>query len=69
MRQSFALISPVTKWCSGNAAVQPDAQNNRFFVKKVQRGRIDGLVVLAMLAGANEHVEMGVKLDIAAMVA
>lgn len=48
--------SPVTKWCSGNAAVQPDAQNNRFFVKKVQRGRIDGLVVLAMLAGASEHV-------------
>lgn len=46
--------SPVTKWCSGNAAVQPDAQNNRFFVKKVQRGRIDGLVVLAMLAGASE---------------
>lgn len=49
--------SPVTKWCSGNAAVQPDAQNNRFFVKKVQRGRIDGLVVLAMLAGASEVVE------------
>lgn len=46
--------SPVTKWCSGNAAVQPDSQNNRFFVKKVQRGRIDGLVVLAMLAGASE---------------
>lgn len=49
--------SPVTKWCSGNAAVQADAQNNRFFVKKVQRGRIDGLVVLAMLAGASEVVE------------
>ena len=49
--------SPVTKWCSGNAAVQPDAQNNRFFVKKVQRGRIDGLVVLTMLAGASEVVE------------
>lgn len=48
--------NPVTKWCSGNAAVQPDAQNNRFFVKKVQRGRIDGLVVLAMLAGASEYV-------------
>lgn len=48
--------NPVTKWCSGNAAVQPDAQNNRFFVKKVQRGRIDGLVVLGMLAGASEYV-------------
>lgn len=50
--------SPVTKWCSGNAAIQADAQNNRFFVKKVQRGRIDGLVVLAMLAGASEVVEV-----------
>lgn len=49
--------SPVTKWCSGNAAIQSDAQNNRFFVKKNQRGRIDGLVVLAMLAGASEIVE------------
>lgn len=49
--------SPVTKWCSGNAAIQADAQNNRFFVKKNQRGRIDGLVVLAMLAGASEIVE------------
>lgn len=44
--------SPITKWCSGNAAVQPDPQGNRFFVKKRSRGRIDGLVVLAMLAGA-----------------
>lgn len=44
--------SPVTKWCSGNAAVQADAQNNRHFVKKLTRGRIDGVVALAMLAGA-----------------
>ncbi len=44
--------SLVTKWCSGNAAVQPDAFNNRFFVKKLSRGRIDGVVALAMLAGA-----------------
>lgn len=49
--------SPVTKWCSGNAAIQPDPQGNRFFVKKALRGRIDGLVVLAMLAGASEVVE------------
>src|SRR5690606_28539961 len=48
--------SPVTKWCSGNAAIQPDPKGSRFFVKKVQRGRIDGLVALAMLAGAAEHV-------------
>lgn len=46
--------NPVTKYCSGNAAIKPDAQGNRFFVKKRQRGRIDGLVVLAMLSGAAE---------------
>lgn len=44
--------SPLTKYCSSNAAVKPDAQGNRYFVKKRQRGRIDGLTVLAMLAGA-----------------
>jgi phage terminase large subunit-like protein len=44
--------SPVTKWCAGNAAIQADARNNRFIVKKRSRGRIDGLTVLAMLAGA-----------------
>ncbi len=51
--------SPVTKWCSGNAAIQPDAQNNRFFIKKHQRGRIDGMTVLAMLSGAVDLVEVG----------
>lgn len=56
-RQIAINESPVTKWCSGNAAIQADPQNNRFFVKKAQRGRIDGLVVLAMLAGASEVVE------------
>ncbi|MEF3124666.1 terminase large subunit [Rhizobium leguminosarum] len=51
--------SPITKWCSGNAAIQPDAQNNRFFIKKHQRGRIDGMTVLAMLAGAADLGETG----------
>lgn len=45
--------SPVTKWCAGNVAIKPDARNNRYFVKKRQRGRIDGMTVLAMLAGAS----------------
>jgi len=51
--------SPITKWCSGNAAIQPDAQNNRFFIKKHQRGRIDGMTVLAMLSGAADLDETG----------
>lgn len=44
--------SPVTRWCSGNAAVEVDAQGNRWFGKKRSRGRIDGLVALAMAVGA-----------------
>lgn len=44
--------NPVTNWCSGNAAIEADAQDNRYFVKKRTRGRIDGLVALAMGVGA-----------------
>lgn len=46
--------NPLTKWCAGNAAVKADARGNRYLVKAQQRGRIDGLVALAMLAGAAE---------------
>lgn len=46
--------NPLTKWCFANAAVKPDAQGNRYFVKKRQRGRIDGATVMAMLAGARK---------------
>lgn len=44
--------NPVTKWCAGNATLQPDAQGNRFFDKKRSRGRIDGMTALAMAGGA-----------------
>jgi phage terminase large subunit-like protein len=44
--------NPITSWCSGNAAVKADEKDNRYFIKKHTRGRIDGLTVLAMLAGA-----------------
>jgi phage terminase large subunit-like protein len=46
--------SPITNWCSGNAAVEADAQNNRWLVKKRARGRIDGMVSLAMVVGIGE---------------
>ena len=59
----------LTKWCSGNAAVKADAKGNRFLVKKQQRGRIDGLVVLAMLAGAMGAVSDSPALDVMAMIA
>jgi phage terminase large subunit-like protein len=43
--------SPITLWCAGNAAVEADAQNNRWLSKKLQRGRIDGMVSLCMGVG------------------
>lgn len=44
--------SPVTYWCAGNALLISDGQKNRAFDKKRSRGRIDGLVTIAMAVGA-----------------
>ena len=44
--------SPVTYSCAANAAIQSDGQKNRAFDKKRSRGRIDGLVTLAMACGS-----------------
>jgi phage terminase large subunit-like protein len=53
--------SPVTYWCAGNALLISDGQKNRAFDKKRSRGRIDGLVTIAMAVGAatNELKERG----------
>lgn len=44
--------SPVTTMCAGNAKVDSDGQDNRCFDKKRSRGRIDGIVTIAMVVGA-----------------
>jgi phage terminase large subunit-like protein len=44
--------SPVTTACAMNAAPVTDATGNRAFDKKRSRGRIDGMVTLAMAHGA-----------------
>jgi len=44
--------SPVTYMCAANAALVEDGQKNRAFDKKRSRGRIDGIVTIAMAAGA-----------------
>lgn len=44
--------SPVTYACAANALVKTDEQKNRAFDKRKSRGRIDGLVTIAMAAGA-----------------
>lgn len=51
--------SPVTYWCAGNAFVDSDAQKNRWFDKTRSRGRIDGLVTIAMAVGAATMNEGG----------
>lgn len=44
--------SPVTYMCASNAVVISDGQKNRAFDKSRSRGRIDGLVTIAMAVGA-----------------
>ncbi|MCU0892002.1 MAG: hypothetical protein MUE77_09715, partial [Sandarakinorhabdus sp.] len=44
--------NPVTTACASNAALKTDATGNRFFDKANSRGRIDGLITVAMVAGA-----------------
>lgn len=49
--------SPITYWCAGNAYVVEDGQKNRAFDKKRSRGRIDGLVTIAMGVGAATYAD------------
>lgn len=44
--------SPVTYSCAANAVIEADGLNNRMFNKKKSRGRIDGMVTIAMAVGA-----------------
>jgi phage terminase large subunit-like protein len=51
-------MHPVLRMCAANAVVSLDARLNRAFDKKRSRGRIDGMVALAMatsLAVAKSH--------------
>lgn len=45
--------SKVTEMCARNSCVTSDAMNNRAFDKKRSRGRIDGMVTIAMAVGAS----------------
>jgi phage terminase large subunit-like protein len=47
--------SPVTYMCAGNALLDADGQGNRAFDKKRSRGRIDGIVTIAMVTGAADN--------------
>lgn len=49
--------SPVTYSCAANAVVEADGLGNRMFDKKRSRGRIDGMVTIAMAVGAATSAE------------
>jgi phage terminase large subunit-like protein len=55
--------SPVTYSCAANAHVLVDGQENRAFDKKRSRGRIDGIVTIAMATGAATMNETDDGLD------
>jgi phage terminase large subunit-like protein len=50
--------NPVTYMCAANAALISDGQKNRAFDKKRSRGRIDGLVTIAMGVGAADNAPL-----------
>lgn len=43
--------NPCLNWNSTSAVLEADAKNNRIFTKRKSRGRIDGIVALAMVSG------------------
>jgi phage terminase large subunit-like protein len=51
--------SPITYSCAANAALIEDGMKNRAFDKKRSRGRIDGIVTIAMGAGAADNAPRG----------
>jgi phage terminase large subunit-like protein len=42
----------LTDICASNTVVRMDAMSNRMFDKNVSRGRIDGMVTIAMAVGS-----------------
>ena len=44
-------LNPCLRWNSASAVLKPDPKNNRIFDKRASKGRIDGIVALAMAVG------------------
>ena len=56
-------MHPVLTMCAANAVVEIDAAENRKLTKKIARGRIDGMVALAMARAVAEKDEVLHNLD------
>ena len=56
--------NPVTRMCAANAQLAVSEHGNRSFVKKRSRGRMDGIVTIAMAVGAaTMNEEAAVSID------
>jgi len=51
----------LTQYCAANTVIKTDPMGNQMFDKSRQRGRMDGMVALAMAVGASEGVKGEVK--------
>lgn len=47
----------LTQYCAANTVIKTDPIGNQMFDKSRQRGRMDGMIALAMAAGASEGVK------------
>lgn len=62
--------SRLTDICASNTVIVADAQKNKMFHKDKSRGRIDGMVTIAMSVGsATNAMEAAPPVDVAAMIA
>ncbi|MEE4209347.1 MAG: terminase TerL endonuclease subunit [Parvularcula sp.] len=59
----------LTTICASNAVLDTDAQKNKAFDKNRSRGRIDGMVTIAMAVGSATSAMEGREFDVAAMFA
>lgn len=48
----------LTQYCAANTVIKSDAIGNQMFDKSRQRGRMDGMIALAMATGASEGVKV-----------
>ncbi|WP_422049908.1 terminase large subunit [Shimia sp.] len=48
----------LTQYCAANTVIRTDAIGNQMFDKSRQRGRMDGMIALAMATGASEGVKV-----------
>ncbi len=48
----------LTQYCAANTVIKTDAIGNQMFDKSRQRGRMDGMIALAMATGASEGVKV-----------